>query len=539
MPQPISSLTLYNCRLERTGHKTIDFASASARDTYFSGNSAVANIAYTAFNGNATYIREHDVINVGISADALDSAGVNYCRFINPQAGNFFRYAFIDQIEYIAPETSRLHIRIDAFVSNIGNINMGQCFVEREHVANDALFLHTQAEPISPPYLIADEVTTSVYSGANYSIWKANFIPVVFCKEYINNYPPTIESDFLGGMPLPCAAYAILNMDNFNEIVNRINTGVSIGGDQLSSNIIGIAIAIRNKLQLYNIPADAANPDVASITQISVSNLEYNFQPNYSQIGQHIVRNNKLNIGLFRHFSLTDRSNAELDFNYEKTDNPYNIPINYTYAFGMSPVLTYYVDHYLGTVRNLRRGISITDFPLMPYSTDAYANWLAQNSNKLNLQAMTIGVNAISSTVKGNLSSAISDTALNMMNMNATYSDMKASPDAFTGNIGGSSALANGELGMCLLDYHPTEETMEIIDKFFDTYGYNVSITKTPQINSRLHYNYCKTQESNVYGEIPEDHKEQIDRLFNDGITVWHMSNGATYDYYDTGNAIT
>jgi hypothetical protein len=251
-------------------------------------------------------------------------------------------------------------------------------------------------------------------------------------------------------------------MDNFNEIVNRINTGVSIGGDQLSNNIIGISIAIRNKLQLHNIPADAANPDVASITQISVSNLEYNFQPNYSQIGQHIVRNNKLNIGLFRHFSLTDRSNSELDFNYEKTDNPYNIPINYTYAFGMNPVLTYYVDHYLGTVRNLRRGISITDFPLMPYSTDTYANWLAQNSNKLNLQAMTIGVNAISSTVKGNLTSAISDTALNMMNMNATYSDMKASPDAFTGNIGGSSALANGELGMCLLDYHPTEETMEI-----------------------------------------------------------------------------
>ena len=30
MPQPISSLTLYNCRLERTGHKTIDFSSAAA-----------------------------------------------------------------------------------------------------------------------------------------------------------------------------------------------------------------------------------------------------------------------------------------------------------------------------------------------------------------------------------------------------------------------------------------------------------------------------------------------------------------------------
>lgn len=90
MPQPISLLTLYNCRLERTGHKTIDFSSAAARDSYFTSNNQVANICFTAFNGNATYIREHDVITVGISADALDSAGVNYCRFINPQAGNFF-----------------------------------------------------------------------------------------------------------------------------------------------------------------------------------------------------------------------------------------------------------------------------------------------------------------------------------------------------------------------------------------------------------------------------------------------------------------
>lgn len=107
MPNPISSLTLYNCKLERSGHKTIDFSSAAARDTFFGTSNSVATITHTAFNGDATYIREHGIITVGINADALDSAGVNYCRFINPQAGNYYRYCFIDEVEYVAPETSR------------------------------------------------------------------------------------------------------------------------------------------------------------------------------------------------------------------------------------------------------------------------------------------------------------------------------------------------------------------------------------------------------------------------------------------------
>lgn len=536
MPLAISGLTLYNCKLERSGHKTIDFSSASARDTYFSTTSTIATVTNTI--SNATYIREHGVITVGINADTLDANGVNYCRFINPQAGNFYRYCFIDEIEYVAPETTRLHIRIDAFVNNIGSIHFNDCFVEREHVSNDTLFSHTLAEPITIPYLVGTEITSDVYSGANYSLWKTNFIPVIFCKEYINNYPPTVESDFLGGMPLPCAAYAVLDMDNFNEIVNRINNGVSVGGEQLSNNVIGIAIAIKNKLQLNNIPPDAASPDVASISQVSVSNLEYSYTPNYTTIAGHTVRNNKCNCALFRHFTLTDRSNNEIDFNYEKCDNPNSIPINYTYAFGLNPVLSYYVNDYNGESRNLRRGISINDFPLMPYTSDAYNNWLAQNSNKLNLQAMTIGINAMSSAINGNIPGAVSGATMDMLNMNAMYKDMKASPDSFCGNIGGSMALANGELGFCLMDYHPTAETIRMIDNFFDCYGYNVSLCKTPQINSRAHYNYCKTQGSNIYGAIAEDQKEMIDRLFNEGITVWHMSSGASYGVYDNNNSI-
>lgn len=538
MPNPISSLTLYNCKLERSGHKTIDFSSAAARDTFFGTSNSVATITHTAFNGDATYIREHGIITVGINADTLDSAGVNYCRFINPQAGNYYRYCFVDEVEYVAPETSRLHIRIDAFVTNIGNINFNQCFVEREHVSNDTLFAHTLAEPLNIPYLVGTEITSSVYSGANSTLWDTNFVPVVFCKEYVNNYPPTTESDFLGGMPLPCAAYAILDMSDFNTIVNRIDTGVSVGGDQLSNNVIAVALALRDKLQFHNIPADAANPDVASITQVSVSNLQYTYTPNYSSIAGHTVRNNKLNCALFRHFTLTDRANSELDFNYEKCSNPNSIPINYTYAFGVNPVLCYYVDHYNGETRNLRRGISISDFPLMPYISDTYSNWLAQNSNKLNLQAMTIGINAMKGAVNGNAIGAVEEAINSMAGMSAMYQDMKASPDSFSGNIGGSTALANGELGMDLIDYHLTAETADMVDKFFDCYGYNVSLTKTPQISSRTHYNYCKTIGSNVYGAIAEDQKEMIDKLFNEGITVWHMSNGAAYGTYDALNTI-
>ena len=121
----------------------------------------------------------------------------------------------------------------------------------------------------------------------------------------------------------------------------------------------------------------------------------------------------------------------------------------------------------------------------------------------------------------------------------ASLKDMQRRPNEMKGTLTGNAMLYMTKGGIQALDMCVKGEYAELIDKYFDMFGYNVSLTKTPQINSRTHYNYCKTIGSNVYGAIAEDQKEMIDNLFNDGITIWHMSNGATYGAYNTNTIIT
>ena len=549
MPNPISSLTLYNCKLERTGHKTIDFSSASARDTYFSSSNAVATITHTAFNGNATYIREHAAITVGINADVLDAAGVNYCRFINPQAGNFFRYCFIDEIEYIAPETSRLHIRIDAFVTNIGNINYSQCFVEREHVADDTRGLHTLPEDIPHDNMVCNAVLydkVSDLSARTENVFDSHYLAAIFMTEHTFTAAGNYDG-FIGGnanCAYIIAPEHVADLGKFVEYLTDINKADAIIG------IIPLMKGLTDVTEV-NIPPDVAaeigTNKVYIISDGTNSEASLSIYSNFTTLNGYTPHNNKLFTYPYNYMNLVSSTGANAIIEYEKIGSTNNFV--QTYSATLSPTLTIAALHYNGESNSLEKIVSFSQWSPVAYNIDTFSRWYAQNKCTVDLtlykkawEVSKAGFGALSaSNAKQAASSAINvvDTSLDAQTWLAGLKDMQRRPDEMKGTLTGNAALYAAKGGIKILDMCVKAEYAEIIDKYFDMCGYNVSLTKTPQINSRLYYNYCKTIGSNVYGAIAEDQKEMIDRLFNDGITVWHMSNGASYGVYSPNNVIT
>ena len=59
------------------------------------------------------------------------------------------------------------------------------------------------------------------------------------------------------------------------------------------------------------------------------------------------------------------------------------------------------------------------------------------------------------------------------------------------------------------------------MDKFFDMFGYATKTIKTPNINSRDHWNYVKVQNANIVGNIPADDLQLIKDILTNGITFW------------------
>lgn len=62
----------------------------------------------------------------------------------------------------------------------------------------------------------------------------------------------------------------------------------------------------------------------------------------------------------------------------------------------------------------------------------------------------------------------------------------------------------------------------ETIDGYFNLWGYRVDKVKTPQYTSRKSWNYVKTRNAVVNGNIPFDARKRLEGIFNKGITFWH-----------------
>ena len=143
-----NSVILYNCKINHNGLVGCDFGGSGAtRDSVMGASNALATVKFTY--GNCTYMRKDKTITVDENADVLDAAGVNYCRYINTDfSSNHYFYAFVEKIEYVAPQTSRLYIKTDVFMTYFHKIVPNQCFVEREHVADDSFLKNAKPESL-------------------------------------------------------------------------------------------------------------------------------------------------------------------------------------------------------------------------------------------------------------------------------------------------------------------------------------------------------------------------------------------------------
>ena len=53
-------------------------------------------------------------------------------------------------------------------------------------------------------------------------------------------------------------------------------------------------------------------------------------------------------------------------------------------------------------------------------------------------------------------------------------------------------------------------------------FGYKVNTLKVPETNSRESWNYVKTINISIAGNVPSNYMEQIKSMFNSGVTLWH-----------------
>ena len=134
---PQTDVYLLKVPLEMDETNQLTFSSKEAQFTYFN---SLPKLAVDDF----TYQRKDGTIRFGANFD--DIIGYNYVMYRNDAYSNKWFYAFITGMEYLNDNVTLISIKTDVWQTWQFDLTFKKVFVEREHVNDDTVGLHTVPE---------------------------------------------------------------------------------------------------------------------------------------------------------------------------------------------------------------------------------------------------------------------------------------------------------------------------------------------------------------------------------------------------------
>lgn len=437
---------------------------------------------------NSTYQRNDRSIYSQRTPEQLYDC--NYIAFRNDSYGDKWIFGWITGLSYVNDKLTKVSFEIDYWQTWQFELKYYACYVEREHTNDDSLFSNLLPEPVSTGDYIA-------YGGnVDYNFTDYRICIAVSTTPERNSVPGAMVDNIFTGMQ-----------------INEFSTAAAANAFIASYVDDG---RLESIVQIFMSPYNTTTswPDV---------DLPFNIPNN---INGYVPVNNKLFSYPFSFIRASNKSGDYVDyfhedFIYNGSRSTPNFKI--TRLSGMMPMIYMYPEDYNGIAYNYDEGIQIGDFPICGWSGDVYANWLAQNSASQNFKTLKNAGLIVGGAVTGNIGLVAAGTvgAINQGIERDQKSRNAGQPQASPANP--SFLFKNNKVGYQINHYGVHANTARAADEFFTAYGYNTSRNKIPNITGRASFNYVKTRNIILMGNVPTDAMSRIKQAFNSGIRIWHI----------------
>lgn len=493
---PLTSIRILKGIPLKSDYKhTITFTSKQAQSDYF------VSKTFHAMD-NATPIKApYFQIKANKNADELQ--GCNYVMFQNLNYGSKWFYGFIEDIAYSTPQTSYLTIKIDVMQTWLFDWKIMPSYVERCHVADDSLYSQTVEEPVSVGYYETNDVT---------EIYDTGYFVRVFYTPYNNDSLIEFPEVSPQSGKLVDNVYSGYRYMDFSE-----SGGGSFGSfAQLNTMLENFAKrnAINNIAGIWMIPQ--LNPTILFGATIPIKGNFKGYAP----------KNNKLFNHPYTFCTIESTDGQKAEFKPQLCNG--SLKLKGVTSF-IPPISVMLVPTYDGQDENLRYSVTFSSYAMGSFATNTYNSWVGQQTIKLPSMLFSLGLNALGSVgagATGNISGAL---------MGAT-SIVSSGVDLFTqgelikqqGDVGigsvasGNVLMSTKKTGFVIKIKQVNRDNAEAIDSFFSTYGYAQHKIMPVNYNTRPNWNYIKTQNVIVKGDIPTKAIDEISDVFNSGVTFWH-----------------
>ena len=457
-------------------------AQANGIASFMDASKTIAAYTYQRLDGS-----------IDVEGNPEEYYGFNYVMFQNANFGNKWFYAFVTNVSYKNASTVNLKLELDYVQSYMFDYTIKPCFVEREHVNDDAIGAHVKDEGIDPGEL---KCTYSAIDNDNMDCYMVVASAVEPLKDgtYVNN-----GGDQYMGVTSGTSLSVFLTVDQFKSFMQALSDNGQ--QDAVSQVYMCPRAAIPNivaKSNGWGYWVDASSPTPSD---------EKNYNLGFTTLDGYAPKNNKMYCFPFEYAEVTNFTGASQQLRLEFFGNPGTVSLQRTGGCDANSRLAYIPTNYNGVNRFVEGAVYLDKYPTCNWVYQAFANMLGASEvntpwgfsynsmsqapyvNSFIDSTQNIIGSALNMDIPGMLNSAVNG-AQDLTNTFANFSKASRTPNTSRGGTNSTTALVNyGTYTMGIRKYTCRAEIARQIDDFLSVYGYNVSIVKTPNITGRRSWN--------------------------------------------------
>jgi len=507
----ITKVYLLNVPLESDYKHTLYFDGQSAQQSYFAGR---VRHSFTDFS----YQRKDSTIRIPKHIDDLWDC--NYVMYQNFQYGDRWFYAFITDMEYINDNRTDIKIQTDCMQTWFFDYTSKPCFVEREHVDDDTVGLHTVPEMLET----GEYVCQNFYNDATLSD-----LSIILSSTYqvVNGEVIGYRGGMYDGI-FSGTAYKRFTPDSYSNLLSDLNTLENVSK---SDGINGIFLYPTALIKYDDTGLLTMGKDTNGKWAPRHYNLTYN---KLNGIKGHVVKNNKLLTYPYNYILVSNNAGACAIYHQELFDGE---DLNFQVIGCITPggSIKLVPLNYKGAYINYEESLNAGKFPVCSWVCDMYTNWLSQNSVNITVDvlagvgsivagaAATVGTGGLGGVLGvGSIVGGVTQIA---STVGQVYQHSMV-PAQSRGNLNsGDVTTAVGQNNFTFYYMCIKPEYAKIIDDYFTCFGYKVNKVKKPNENHRPHFWYTKCIDYECDGAIPNKDMQVIKDCYNRGITFWRNAN--------------
>lgn len=470
---------------------------------------------------DAQFIRETGKITCKCTYAQAKQA--NYLAFQNPAYSNKWTFAFKDHERYISDSAVEIEFTEDFFSTWFSYLTFCECYVIREHAANDAIGANIVDENINigEMDLIQNQEQKVKYTSLS---------ALRYCVAVTSLWEDYGEDRYFrggvyGGVPCSYRIFAFSSAANLQAFCNQFKDEID--------KIVGIFT-----VPDYAIPADQlTNPYTPTPINDDYGKrfTDINLGLANNVLDGYVPRNNKLFTFPYNFCKLVSNTGSSCIYAYEKfSSREFTLIVNVSAGGGQMMYANHYKDkRSLAAIEpRFEENVSINAFPSGSAAGNGLSQWQANNGISAAVSGIA-GVAGGAAAIAGGVATfnpalmfgGIVSVGATIGNITQQLNKAGLSANPTVGNSNNMNILQSiGDEG---IKFHfegwcVNDQVAKVIDDYFTKYGYATKEIKIPNISGHYHQNYVQVQGAAVKGDLPGRVADEINAIFNRGVHIWH-----------------